>query len=277
VRGAVKITRRHGKSTYETIIRVASGSAGDRIEFINHVDWAEKETLLKAAFKLSARTTASPTILDSARSNAVSTRRKNTKSRTYWADQTSRDGSYGVAVLNDCKYGWDHPDDRTLRLTLIHTPGVFDSWNWVGDQAHGYRATYVHVCRHGTREFGWELRRALAGGAAQSTDAGVRSASASGKAGEELLAASDLQGKPGDDHAVKMAENSDELVIRVRELQGRRADGVTISFGKPVVSAREVNGQEEEIGAASAERTADLLAHALSAESVCGCGSGPRG
>ena len=28
----------------------------------------------------------------------------------------------GVAVLNDCKYGWDKPDDGTLRLTLIHGP-----------------------------------------------------------------------------------------------------------------------------------------------------------
>lgn len=33
-----------------------------------------------------------------------------------------RKGDYGVSVLNDCKYGWDKPDDHTLRLTLLHAP-----------------------------------------------------------------------------------------------------------------------------------------------------------
>lgn len=40
----------------------------------------------------------------------------------YWADLTDRSGNYGVSVLNDSKYGWDKPDDNTLRLTLLHTP-----------------------------------------------------------------------------------------------------------------------------------------------------------
>ena len=51
-----------------------------------------------------------------------------------WADLTSADGSYGVAVINDCKYGWDHPDGSTLRMSLIHTPGISKGWEWVGDQ-----------------------------------------------------------------------------------------------------------------------------------------------
>ncbi len=51
VRGAVKVTRQHGNSTYQTTIRLAAGASGDRIDFVNKVDWAEKETLLKVAFK----------------------------------------------------------------------------------------------------------------------------------------------------------------------------------------------------------------------------------
>ena len=47
---------------------------------------------------------------------------------------TSERGDYGVAILNDCKYGWDHTDARTLRLTLIHTPGVPENWAWIDDQ-----------------------------------------------------------------------------------------------------------------------------------------------
>lgn len=42
--------------------------------------------------------------------------------RSTGADITAPDGNYGVSVLNDSKYGWDKPDDNTLRLTLFHTP-----------------------------------------------------------------------------------------------------------------------------------------------------------
>ena len=39
-----------------------------------------------------------------------------------WADLTDAGGTFGAAVLNDCKYGWDKPEDHVLRLTLLHTP-----------------------------------------------------------------------------------------------------------------------------------------------------------
>ena len=34
------------------------------------------------------------------------------------------DGSYGVTILNDGRYGWDKPDEHTVRLTLFHTPSA---------------------------------------------------------------------------------------------------------------------------------------------------------
>jgi alpha-mannosidase len=40
-----------------------------------------------------------------------------------WFDLTDKSGAYGVTVLSDCKYGSDKPDDNTLRLTLLFTPG----------------------------------------------------------------------------------------------------------------------------------------------------------
>jgi alpha-mannosidase len=36
----------------------------------------------------------------------------------HWADLTDRDDSYGVSILNDCKYGYDAQDSQ-LRLTLL--------------------------------------------------------------------------------------------------------------------------------------------------------------
>ena len=41
-----------------------------------------------------------------------------------WADLTAEDGSYGVTILTNGKYGWDKPDNNTLRLTLFHSPSA---------------------------------------------------------------------------------------------------------------------------------------------------------
>src|SRR5207253_5351680 len=41
-----------------------------------------------------------------------------------WFDLTDKTGAYGVTVLSDCKNASDKPDDNTVRLTLLYTPGL---------------------------------------------------------------------------------------------------------------------------------------------------------
>ena len=60
-----------------------------------------------------------------------------------WADLTDASGRFGVAVVNDSKYGWDKPADNELRLTLIHTPRpsenyVYQSSNDIGQHHFTY-------------------------------------------------------------------------------------------------------------------------------------------
>jgi alpha-mannosidase len=50
--------------------------------------------------------------------------------------------------------------------------------------------------------------------------------------------------------ALKRAENSDEFVIRMVELSGKPEPNVRVAFASPIVSAREVNGQEQPLGPA---------------------------
>ncbi len=260
VRGAVKITRTHNNSTYETIIRLAAGSAGDRIEFINHVDWAEKETLLKAAFKLNGvNDTVTYDLGLGAIKRGINKKEKYEVPGHMWADQTATDNSYGVSILNDCKYGWDHPDNQTLRLTLIHTPGVFDTWSWVGDQSS------QDIGKH-------DFTFAIAGHTGPVLDSDIPWQAARLNQPLQVYEVPQHPGKLGKSHsllsltqnsnptqqvmvnAIKMAESTDEIIIRVRELQGKPAENITINFGRPIVSAREVNGQEEEIGPATSAK-----------------------
>src|SRR5262249_19118144 len=46
------------------------------------------------------------------------------------------------------------------------------------------------------------------------------------------------------------AEASDEIVVRLKELNGQQADDVHVKFAAPLESAREVDGQERPIGQA---------------------------
>jgi alpha-mannosidase len=41
-----------------------------------------------------------------------------------WIDMTDRSGSFGTTLLTDDKNGSDKPNDNTLRLTLLRTPGI---------------------------------------------------------------------------------------------------------------------------------------------------------
>jgi alpha-mannosidase len=51
--------------------------------------------------------------------------------------------------------------------------------------------------------------------------------------------------------ALKKAEQSDEAIVRLVELDGKPASNVQIAFAVPITAAREVNGAEEPVGSAT--------------------------
>src|SRR5206468_11585695 len=57
--------------------------------------------------------------------------------------------------------------------------------------------------------------------------------------------------------ALKKAEDSDEIVLRVQELHGRPAR-TRIKFALPIQTVREINAAEETVGSGSTQ-TGDLL------------------
>lgn len=259
VRVALEIIHRTETSTYTTVLSLDKG--GESVRFDCDVDWGEKESLLKAAFEF---TTPNEKITYDLGLGTIE--RGINRKELYevpgqqWADITSESGDYGVAVLNDCKYGWDHPDKETLRLTLIHTPGVFENWSWVGDESsqdigrHKFSfAIYGHsgdwrsgnVPLHAAR-FNQPL-------------IAYETTPHSGSLGDEYSFLQVLTSKGGKMvpatnvlvNALKLAENSDEIVIRLRELNGYPAEGIQVRFARSIVSAREIDGVEEPKGEAT--------------------------
>jgi alpha-mannosidase len=263
VRVGLEINRMTEKSKFHLVVWLAASEAGNRIEFENVIDWYEKETLLKAAFPFaSANDSVTYDLGLGTIKRGLNTEKKYEVPGHQWADMTAPDSSYGAAVLSDCKYGWDHPDANTLRLSLIHTPGVFENWNWVGDQSSqdmGRHLFKFAICGH---KGDWRdgnvvveaarLNQPLLGFQAPSQDKGNL-----GKSNSLVSIGSSTDARKSEPApavvatAVKIAEHSNELVIRVRETAGRQTENVSIKLAMPVISAREVNGMEDSVGAAT--------------------------
>jgi alpha-mannosidase len=126
VRAALRISRTISRSRISQDIILRADSP--RIDFATTVDWGnEKDVLLKVAFPVNVRSekaryeiqfgsierpTHWNTPWDFARFEVPAQK---------WADLS--EGDYGVALLNDCKYGYDIRDN-VMRLTLLRAPKV---------------------------------------------------------------------------------------------------------------------------------------------------------
>jgi alpha-mannosidase len=254
-RVALEVVRRAAGSTFTQRIRLAAGGAGNRVEIATDVDWRTKGTLLKAAFPLAA-----------ANRNATYdlglgvAERPTNRPNLYevpaqqWADLTDASGAFGVAVLNDSRHGWDKPDEKTLRLSLVHTPRVvLPKWSWISEQESndlGRHRVLLAVAGHagdfrsGVSIEADRLNQPLLAFQAPSHDGAL------GRSFSLLR----LEGPGGSVtpvaiRALKRAEESDDVIVRLQELSGKKVDGVTLRFARPVVALREVNGAEEELGA----------------------------
>ena len=134
----------------------------DRIDVCTEVDWRSPRTLLKAQFPMSFE---SPKARYDLGIGTVE-RGNNTPTQyevyaQHWAGMGTPDGCYGVAVLNDCKYGWDKPSDDNLRLTLLHTPtadGEYFPFQSALDIGH-HRFTYSIVGHAGDYVVGEIVRK----------------------------------------------------------------------------------------------------------------------
>jgi len=249
VRVALEVTREARDSVVTQRIRLARGEAGRRVEFATEIDWQSAEVALKAAFPL---TVANPKATYNWGIGTIE--RGNNDPTKYevpsheWFDLTDREGTYGVAVLEDCKFGSDKPADDTVRLTLLYTPGVRRSYMDQHSQDWGRHemtyALYGHPgdWREGLSEWqGRRLNQPLIPFRAQ------RHAGGLGRKFSVLRASTPQV----DVRALKRAEQGDAIVVRLQELWGRAADGVEIAFAGGIASAWEVDGQERRIGEAT--------------------------
>ena len=258
-RVSLQVERRAQGSRFVQTIRLAAGDAGDRVEFANLIDWKTPASALKAAFPL---TVSNPDATYNWGPGTV--QRANNEPIKFevpaheWFDLTGKDGRYGVSVLSQDKYGSDKPDDSTLRLTLLYTPGVNGGYQDQGTQDWGR-----HEILYALQGHAGDWRRGRTPWRAARLNQPLlafQTPTHPGRLGKafsllQMGGTMDASGLTGADHvsvdAVKQAEDSREVIVRVNELMGRPATAVTLSMPGAIVSAREVNGQEQPLGPAT--------------------------
>jgi alpha-mannosidase len=243
VRVAVEITRMAAGSTF--VQRVTLTDGGDRVDVENMIDWKSPNTLLKASFPFTAANAKATYDL-----GLGTIQRGNNTPDHYevpaqkWADITNAGGAFGAAILNDSKYGWDKPSDNVLRLTLIHTAKAraypYQSSNDLGH----HRFTYSIAGHRGD----WREGRVPARAAALNQPlVAFQTEAHAGTLGHSLsiVSLTDINGQVTV-RALKKAEDSEEIVLRVQELYGKPAR-TSIKFAFPIQHAREINAAEEAI------------------------------
>ncbi len=244
LRAAIRFEWRYENSR---VVQVVSLQADARqVEFDTFVDWHEQNTLVKTAFPLDLhaaavdaeiqfghvrRATHRNTSWDKARFECVMQR---------WVDVTEPD--FGVAFLNDCKYGYD-AKGTDIRLTLLRSPTY--PWPEADQGEHRFRyALMVHggdkdAVHRAAEDFNMPLRiveGASGEGRTAATPASLLAVLTDGIAVE----------------AVKEAEDGSGVIVRLWETTGRHR-AAEIELASDITDVAVVDLLEEVVEALAVE------------------------
>ena len=251
VRVAIEISRETLGSHFTQTIRLSAGDAGKRVEFGNAIDWKTKESNLKATFPLTASNEMATYNWDIGTVQRPTAQAKKFEVASHqWIDLTDMRDDFGATILTDCKNGSDKPNDHTIRLTLIRTPGVAGGYPDQATQDIGHHEFVYGLAGHGRDwrhgQTDWQGQRLNEPLIAFTTGRHT------GRLGKEFSLVK-IDNPRIRLLALKKAEQSNEWILRLVELDGRPQSDVHASFAAPISAAREVSGQEQPVGSATVE------------------------
>ena len=218
-RVAIEVTRDTAGSHFVQRISLAAGDGGKRVEFGNVIDWKTRESNLKATFPLTASNAMATYNLDIGTIERPTAEPKKFEVPSHqWIDLTDMSGKFGATVLTNSKNGSDKPNDNTLRLTLLRTPGVAGGYPDQATQDIGHHEFVYGFAGHSA---GW--RDAQTDWQGQRLNAPMFAFATSKHDGAlgrnfSLLTVSNPRIRV---LAVKKAELSDEVIVRLVELDGK--------------------------------------------------------
>lgn len=236
VRAVVRIRRTISASTIAQDLILDANSS--RVEFHTTVDWRdEKEVFLKVAFPVAVRAAEATyeiqfgSLTRPTHTNTLTDLSRFDTCGHKWADLSQPD--FGVALLNDCKYGHTIRGN-VIHLSLLRAPKSPDPTADVNQTHRFVYAVQPHAGDHtrgGVVQAGHELNTpTLAWTATPGPGAGATRSLAT-VTGDVII------------DTVKQAEDDDSVILRCYEPHGCNVNA-RITLGLPVAAAAETNLME---------------------------------
>ena len=234
VAGAVRVTYRYNASAVTQEYTLYAGS--HTLDIRTHVDWHEREKVLRAAFPLNVRSryaafhVAHGVMERPAFANDPFQTAMFECCAHLWADLSESD--FGVSLLNNCKYGHAVRGNE-LSVTLMRGPVCPDPTGDIGEQDFIY-SVYPHAGDWSASDVG-DLARAL-------NEPPVALWLPDGAFGGGSFMSVDAKNTVID--AVKQAQNGEGVIVRVNETEKKRCR-VTLRLPFMPAKAWECNLMEE--------------------------------
>ena len=248
LRATLEIKRSILNSDYTQRISLTHNSP--RLDFDTHIDWQERQILLKVAFPVDVLT---PTATYEIQwGNVERPTHRNTSwdwarfetAAQKWVDLS--EGDYGVSLLNDCKYGHDILDN-VMRLTLLRGTTAPDPMADYGEHSFKY-SLYPHTGS-------WDHKTVAEAYALN--DPVIIYKAEGGKQKAEKTSHQPSPLRPGSGPAfiqsdrsnivietIKRAEDGNGIIVRLYENQRQRGE-FTLTTAFPIYKAWRVNLLEE--------------------------------
>ncbi|MBQ8766026.1 MAG: hypothetical protein IJZ16_04420 [Clostridia bacterium] len=240
-RVALRITKAFKDSTFVSTVALSCG--GKVVEVYTEAEWRSKRHLAKEVFSFTAENSVATYDL-----GLGAIKRGNMNEKLFevpaqkWADITDKGEQFGISVISECKYGWDKFDNNTLRLTLMHTPyknyrvDSMQSMMELGLNRYSY-AIYSHkgTVAHDTQTEARNFVMPLSSFMVSKHEGEYAEYSFGSLSGNAIL------------RAMKKAENSNEIVVRIGESEKKAQKDVIFSLDCGIESAREIYASEEHI------------------------------
>ncbi len=250
LRKTLVVRKKYGETDIVQRIHLYEGAQAHRIDFDMEVDWRSENSLLKAEFPLSVSNPEATYDI-----GLGSVKRGNNRDNQFevysheWTDLTDRSGDYGVTILNNARYGWDKPNDNTLRHSLIYTPKPGGGYRYQAQQDLGHHVfTYSLIGHQGQLNEPEAVRQAAILNSPLKTFVSPKHKGTLGRTFS--FVSSDNNNVLV--RALKRAEVSDEYVVRVYEIGGKDSQNAQLTFAADIASAVQADGTEKTINGSKA-------------------------
>lgn len=243
----LKVVQKCNKSTFTYYVSLSAGCQW--VSVYNEVEWREFKRILHNGFNFTVKSDKATFDLGL---GAITRGKANKKLYSVpaqkWADISDSTQDCGVSVFSDSKYGWVMKDEQTLRMTVVHSPkyyyrndsvqGMLDfGLNRYGYAIYSHKGNYTNGTQFNARAFNQPMAAFITN-------------NHTGALGDEYSFGY-VDNSSVIIRAIKKAEDSDEIIVRVNEGANSHVKDAKLKFGKGIISAREMYASEEDMGPAT--------------------------